>query len=61
LYGIETWTTRRVDQMYLVISEMWWWKGMEISWTDHVTNEEILHRVRENRNILLTLKRRKAN
>jgi hypothetical protein len=33
---------------------------MEISWTDHVRNE-VLHRVKEERNILRTIKRRKAN
>jgi hypothetical protein len=34
---------------------------MEISWTDRVKNEEVLHRVKEERNILHTIKRRKAN
>ena len=34
---------------------------MEISWTDHVRNEEELHRVKEERNILHTVKRRKVN
>jgi hypothetical protein len=33
----------------------------EISWTDRVRNEEVLHRVKEERNILRTVKRRKAN
>jgi hypothetical protein len=33
----------------------------KISWTDHVRNEEVLHRVKEERNILRTMKRRKAN
>jgi hypothetical protein len=33
----------------------------KISWTDHVRNEEVLHRVQEERNILHTIKRRKAN
>jgi hypothetical protein len=38
------------------------WRRMEkISWTDRVRNEEVLHRVKEERNILLTIKRRKAN
>jgi hypothetical protein len=32
-----------------------------ISWTDRVRNEEALHRVKEKRNILHTIKRRKAN
>ena len=33
----------------------------KISWTDHVRNEEVLHRVNEERNILHTVKSRKAN
>jgi hypothetical protein len=31
----------------------------KISWTDRVRNEEVLHRVKEERNILSTIKRRK--
>ena len=34
---------------------------MEIRLAECVSNEEVLHRVREERNILHTLKRRKAN
>jgi hypothetical protein len=34
---------------------------MEISWANRVRNEEALHRVEEERNILHTIKRRKAN
>ena len=33
----------------------------KVSWTDRVTNEEILHRVKEERNIIHTVKRRKGN
>jgi hypothetical protein len=33
----------------------------KISWTDRVRNEEVLHRVKEERNILHAIKRRKAN
>jgi hypothetical protein len=41
---------------------MWCWRRMEkISWTDCVRNEEVLHRVKEERNIAHTIKRRKAN
>jgi len=32
-----------------------------ISWTNHVRNEEVLQRVKEERNILQAVKRRKAN
>jgi len=31
------------------------------SWTDHVRNEEVLHTVREQRNILHEISKRKAN
>jgi len=34
---------------------------MEISWTDHVRNEEVLLRVNEQRNILQEIRKRKAN
>ena len=33
----------------------------KISWTDRVKNEKVLHRVKEERNIIHTLKRRKTN
>jgi hypothetical protein len=41
--------------------EMWCWRSVYISWTDRVRNEEVLHRDSEDRNILHTVKRRKAN
>jgi hypothetical protein len=51
-----------MDQNYLESFEMWCWRRMEkISWTDCVRNEEVLHRVKEDRNIVHTIKRRKAN
>jgi hypothetical protein len=41
---------------------MWCWRRTEkISWTDRVINEEALRTVQEERNILQTIKRRKAN
>jgi hypothetical protein len=62
LYGAETWTVRKVDQKYLESFEMWCWRRIEkISWTDRVRNVEVLHRVKEERNILHTVKRKKAN
>ena len=42
--------------------EMWCQRRMEkISWTDHVRNEEVLLRVKEQRNILHEIRKRKAN
>jgi hypothetical protein len=41
---------------------MWCWRRMEkISWTDHVRNEDVLFRVKEQRNILHEILKRKAN
>ena len=62
LCGAETWTLREVDQKYLESFEMWCRRRMEkIIWTDRLRNEEMLHTVMEERNILHTVKRRKAN
>jgi GTP cyclohydrolase II len=62
LYGAETLTLRTVDQKHLESFEMWCWRRMEeISWTDHVRNEEVLLRVKEERNIVHEISKRKAN
>ena len=59
LYGAETWTLRAADQKYPECLEMWCRR--KISWTEHVTNEEVLLRVNEQRNILHEIRKRKAN
>jgi hypothetical protein len=62
LYGAETWTLRAAHQKHLESFEMWCWRRMEkISWTDHVRNEDVLLRVKEQRNILYKIRKRKAN
>jgi hypothetical protein len=54
-------TLRAVDQKHLESFEMWCWRRMErISWTDHVRNEVLL-RVKEQRNILHEVSKQKAN
>jgi hypothetical protein len=61
LYGAETWTVQKVDQKYLDSFEMWFWRRMEkISRTDRVRNEDILNRVKNERNILHEITRGKA-
>jgi hypothetical protein len=56
LYGAETWTLRGVDQKLLESFEMWCWRRMEkISWTDHVRNEEVLLRFKEQKNSFIHL------
>jgi hypothetical protein len=62
LNGAETLTLREVDQKHLESFEMWCWRRMEkISWTDHVRNEEILLRVKQQRNILHEISKWDAN
>ena len=62
LYGAENWTLRKVVWKYLESFEMLCWRRMDkIIWTDRVRNMEVLHRVNEERNIIHTIKRRKAN
>jgi hypothetical protein len=57
LYGDETWKLQGVDQKYVENFGMWCWRRMEkFSWTDCVRNG-----LEEERNILHTIKRRKAN
>jgi hypothetical protein len=55
------WTLREVYQKYLESLDMWYRRRMEnISWADRVRNE-VLHRVKKERDILHTRKRRKPN
>jgi hypothetical protein len=62
LYGAETWILQAVDQKHLESFEMWCWRRMEkISWTDHGRNEEVLLRVKDQRNILHKISKQKAN
>ena len=47
---------------HLISFEMWCCRRMEkISWTDYVRNEDVLLRVKEQRNILHEIRKRKAN
>jgi hypothetical protein len=61
LYGAENWMLRAVDQKHLESFEMWCWRMEKISWTDHVRNAGVLLRVKEQRNILREIRKRKAN
>jgi hypothetical protein len=62
LHGAEIKTLREVYQKCFENFEIWSWRKMEkISWTVNVGNDEVLLRVKEDRNILHTVKRRKGN
>ena len=59
-YDAATWTLRKVDQKYVESFEMWCWRRIErIRWIDRM-KKEVLHGVKEERNVLNTVKRRKA-
>ena len=50
-----------MDQKNLESFQVWCYRRMEkVSWTDHVRNE-VLFRVKEQRNILHEISKRKAN
>jgi hypothetical protein len=59
LYVAETWTLRTVDQKYLGSFERLRWRTVEIIWTD--VKNEVLRKVKEEGNILPTIKRRNAS
>jgi hypothetical protein len=62
LYGAETGTLWAADPKHLESFQMWCWRRMErISWTNYVRNEEVLLRVKWQRNILNEISKRKAN
>ena len=60
-FSAESWTRRKVDQKHLKSLAMWCWRRTEnIIWTVRVRNGEVLHRVKEERDMLHKMKRRKA-
>ena len=60
LYGAENWPLQKFEQKYLECFEMWCWRRMEIGWDDHVRKEQF-QRIKEEMNILQTIKRTNAN
>jgi hypothetical protein len=52
----------RGEKKLFLLGLLWCWRRLEkISRTDHVRNEEVLLRVKEQRNILHEISKRKAN
>ena len=50
------------DRKSLECFRTWYWRRQKkISWTDRVKNKDVLRRVKEERNFLHAIKRRKAN
>ena len=60
LYAAETWTLTQMDRDRIEALEMWIWERMEkISWMDKVTNEDVLKKVNESKNMLNVIRQRK--
>jgi hypothetical protein len=61
LYDSETWKITAAEQKRLEAMEMRSYRRMmKAKWTERVTNEEVLRRVGEKRNIMNTLTRRRG-
>lgn len=61
LYGVESWTLKVNTMTKLEAFEMWLYRRMlKIPWTARKTNEEILRMVQRDRELLTTIKRKKA-
>ena len=62
LYGAEAWSLRKNDVKKLEAFEMWIWRRIEkILWKDHISNKEVLKRVKGRRSLIETIVRRKQN
>jgi len=60
--GAEIWTIYRMNQKYRDSFETWYWRKTEKNIRSNcVRCEEVLQRIKKERNILQTIKRRKAN
>jgi len=61
-YCAETWSLRKEDITRLEAFEMCIWRKMEkISWTAHISNEEVLKLVVEERYLLTIIRTRQRN
>jgi len=59
LYDAETWTLRKVDQKYLARYGMLCWRRMEKIICIGRVKCEVLHRAKEERNVLYAIKIKK--
>lgn len=60
LYGNETWTIAKTERRRIEAFEMWCFRRMlKISWTDMVSNEEVLERMPVRRTLWSSIKRRR--
>jgi hypothetical protein len=59
MYGCETWTISKGSQEKIEAAEMWFLRRMlRISWTDKITNEEVMFRAGVDRQLMRSIRRR---
>ncbi|CAG9835438.1 unnamed protein product [Diabrotica balteata] len=60
LYGMEAWTMTVTLTKKVEAFEMWSYRHiLRISWTEHVTNEEVLRRIGKEREVEISIKKKK--
>ena len=60
MYACETWTIKEDDKKRIEAFEMWIWRRRQnISWRDKISYDEALRRVKEERQLMQTIIRRK--
>ena len=58
LYGSETWTLGKNEERVANVFETWCWRRMlKIKWTDRIMNDEFFQRAKEERLLLIILKK----
>ena len=56
---MEAWTLTRVIEKKIEAFQMWIYRRLlKIYWVDHVTNDEVLHRVYKKRKLLLNIEKK---
>ena len=59
MYGCETWTMNKADERRIEAAEMWFWRRLlKISWTERISNEQVLERMNTPRELLKHIKQR---
>ena len=61
LHGVESWTLKVNAINKIEAFEMWTYRRLlSIPWTDRVTNEEVLRRMKKQRELLTNIMKRKT-
>ena len=62
LYGVEVWTTKNSDARKLEAFEMWIYRPvLQMPWTARFSNDKVLRKMNVNRQLILTIKKRKSS